>query len=89
MIGLLLVYLKKLGGKTESLIQHIVRKAPSKESGMTMFIGTVMGTAIQTLNEDLGHEITELVSKLLKSISDLSREEKDMLADFLERSFAT
>lgn len=87
MIGLLLVYLKKLGGKTESLIHHIVQKAPSKESGMTMFIGTVLGTAIQTLNDDLGLEITELVSQLYKSIADLSREEKEMLSDFLERGF--
>ncbi|GAB2674318.1 Lrp/AsnC family transcriptional regulator [Paenibacillus thermoaerophilus] len=88
MIGLLLVYLKKLGGKTESLIRHMVQKAPSKETGMTMFIGSVLGTIIQTMNDDLGLEITELVSKLLKSVADLSREEKEWLSDILERGFA-
>ncbi len=87
MIGLLLVYLKKLGGKTESLIHHIVHKAPSKETGMTMFVGTVLGTAIQTLNDDLGIEITELVSQFLKSIADLSGEEKAMLSNFLSEAF--
>lgn len=87
MIGLLMVYLKKLGGKTEALIRHIVQKAPTKESGMTMFIGTVLGTAIQTLNDDLGLEISELVSQLLKSIADLSGEEKEMLSDFLRDAY--
>jgi DNA-binding MarR family transcriptional regulator len=85
-IGLLLMYVKKLGGKTESLIQQIVHKAPSKETGMTMFVGTVLGTAIETLNEDLGLEIAELVSKLLKSIADLSDKEKAMLSDFLSEA---
>lgn len=87
-IGLLMMYLKKLGGKTESLIHHSVQKAPSKETGMTMFIGTVLGTAIQTLNDDLGIEVTELVSKLLKSIADLSGEEKEKLSDFLSEAFS-
>lgn len=87
MIGLLLLYVKKLGGKTESLIQHIVHKAPSKETGMTMFIGTVLGTVIQTMNDDLGIEITELVSQLLKSVADLSGEEKELVYTFLSEAF--
>lgn len=86
-IGLLLMYLKKLGGKTESLIHHIVHKAPSKETGMTMFVGTVLGTAIQTMNDELGLEITELVSQFLKSIEELSGEEKEMLSVFLSEAF--
>ncbi|MGG2199930.1 Lrp/AsnC family transcriptional regulator [Paenibacillus validus] len=86
-IGLLLMYLKKLGGKTESLVHHIVHKAPSKETGMTMFVGTVLGTAIQTMNDELGLEITELVSQFLKSIEELSGEEKEMLSVFLSEAF--
>jgi len=87
MIGLLLVYLKKLGGKTESLIHHVVQMVPSKEAGMTMFIGTVLGTVFQTVNEDLGLEIADLVSQLLHSISVLTGEEKAMLSDLLEKGF--
>jgi DNA-binding MarR family transcriptional regulator len=87
-IGLLLMYLKKLGGKTESLIHHIVHHAPSKETGMTLFVGTVLGTAIQSMNEELGLEITELVSQFLQSIEELSREEKEMLSAFLSEAFS-
>ncbi|WP_221468744.1 Lrp/AsnC family transcriptional regulator [Cohnella thailandensis] len=82
-IGMLLVYLKKLGGKTEAFIRHMVKTAPSNETGMTMFIGTVLGTAIQTLSEELSLEISELVTRLLKSIEDLSGEEKARLSSFL------
>lgn len=87
-IGVLLIYLKKLGGKTESLIHRIVHKAPSKEMGMTIFVGTVLGTAIQTMNDELGIEITELVSRFLKSIEELSGEEKEMLSAFLSEAFS-
>ncbi|WP_328801579.1 Lrp/AsnC family transcriptional regulator [Paenibacillus sp. LX16] len=86
-IGLLLMYLKKLGGKRGPLIQRIVLTAPSKEMGMTMFVGTVLGMALQTMNDELGLEITELVSRFLQSISDLSDEEKGLLSDFLSEAF--
>ncbi|AET58770.1 MarR family transcriptional regulator [Paenibacillus terrae] len=86
-IGLLLMYLKKLGGKAGPWIQQIVLTAPSKEMGMTMFVGTVLGMAVQTINDELGLEITELVSRFLQSISDLSDEEKELLYDFLSEAF--
>jgi hypothetical protein len=86
-IDLLVLYLKKCGGKTESLIRHIVKKAPSKESGMMMFIGTVLGTAMQTLNDDLRQELTELVSRLVASIAALSGAEKEMLSDFWQEAY--
>jgi hypothetical protein len=81
------MYLKKLGGKRGPWIQRIVLTAPSKEIGMTMFVGTVLGMALQTMNDELGLEITELVSRFLQSISDLSDEEKGLLSDFLSEAF--
>ncbi|GER68637.1 hypothetical protein BpJC4_31080 [Weizmannia acidilactici] len=86
-IGLFVMYLKKLGNKTESLIHRIFQKAPNKEMGMTMFVGTVLGTIIDTMNDDLGVEIVDLVSKFLQLIAGLSDEEKDMLSDFLSSAF--
>lgn len=86
-IGLLLMYLKKLGDKTVMLIRNIVNKAQSKQTGMTLFVGTTLGTAIQSLNEELGVEITELVGQFLRSLSDLSNEEQRMLSHFLDEAF--
>ncbi len=39
------------------------------------------------MNDELGLEITELVSRFLQSISDLSDEEKGLLSDFLSEAF--
>ena len=86
-IGLLLIYLKKMDGKTGPWIQQIVLTVPSKEMGMTMFVGTVLGMAIQTMNDELRLEITELVSRFLQTISDLSDQEKGLLFDFLGEAF--
>lgn len=88
MMGLLLVYLKKLGGKSEALIRNIVQKSPDRDVGTNMFVGTVLGTVIQTMNDDLGMEITELVARLLKSLADLSGEEKELLSAFLREALA-
>lgn len=87
-IGLLLVYLRKLGGRTESLIQSLVQNAPTNEMRMTMFVGTVLGTIIQTMNHEIGIEVTDLVGRYLKSIIDLSDHEKGMLFDFLNEALA-
>jgi DNA-binding MarR family transcriptional regulator len=82
-IGLLLMYLRKLEVKNEYLIHHLVSRAPNKETGMIVFVGTVLGTAIQTLNDEIGVELSELVSQYLKSIADLTEMEKELLSDFL------
>ncbi|GMO01337.1 LexA family protein [Parageobacillus thermoglucosidasius] len=87
-IGLFLVYLRKLGGKTEVLIKNLVQNAPTNEMRMTMFVGTVLGSIIQTMNHEIGVEVTELVGRYLKSIADLSHFEKEMLSDFLHEALA-
>lgn len=87
-IGLLLVYLRKLGGRTEVLIKNLVQNAPTKDMRLTMFVGTVLGSIIQTMNHELGVEVTNLVGRYLQSIADLSHREKEILSDFLHEALA-
>jgi DNA-binding Lrp family transcriptional regulator len=82
-LGLLLVYVKKLGGKTESLIYHMIERTPNQDMRLTMFVGTVLGTIFQTKNVDLGTEFSELISQMLTTIAELSNNEKEMLSVFL------
>jgi DNA-binding MarR family transcriptional regulator len=82
-IGLLLMFLRKLGARNEAVIHHLVSKAPNQEIGMTVFVGAVLGAAIQTLNDEIGIELSELVSQYLKSIAELTEMEKALLSDFL------
>jgi len=87
-IGLFIVYLRKLGGRTEMLVKSLVQNAPTSEMRIIIFIGTVLGTVIQTMNHEIGVGVTELVGRYLKSLTDLSDKEKGMLADFLDEALA-
>ena len=87
-IGLLLVYLHKMGGRTEFLIKSLVQNAPTNEMRMTMFVGTVLGTIIQSMNHEIGIEATNLVGRYLQSINDLSDHERGMLSDLLTEALA-
>lgn len=85
-IGLLMIYLKKLGGKTEFLIRHISGKVPNKEMGLTMFVGTVLGTIIHSVNEELSSEAAELVSEFLRIMKELSGKEQAMLYELMSEA---
>ncbi|MBE3553942.1 MAG: Lrp/AsnC family transcriptional regulator, partial [Thermicanus sp.] len=87
-IGLLQVYVRILGGRTESLIKSLVQNAPTNEMKMTMFVGTVLGTIIQTMNQDIGIKITNLVGRYLKTMIELTDHEKSMLSDLLDEVLA-
>ncbi|GGG07576.1 Lrp/AsnC family transcriptional regulator [Paenibacillus aceti] len=87
-LGLLLVYIKKLGAKTESLISLLVTKKLHTQGGILLFVGTVMGTVIQTMNEELGNELAELVSKFLDTLDRLTHQEQRLLSDMLQEALA-
>ncbi|WP_340024780.1 Lrp/AsnC family transcriptional regulator [Paenibacillus sp. FSL K6-1096] len=87
-LGLLLVYVKKLGGRTEMLIRLVVSKTPKRENGMLMFVGTVLGTVIQAINDELGDEFTELVSEFLRIMDQLSSQDQQRLLDLLHEALA-
>lgn len=87
-IGLLLVHLRYLGEKTGAWIKHLVRKAPTSEMRITMFVGTVLGAVIEKANHEIGIEITDLVGQYLQSLAGLSEQERGMLADFLDDALA-
>ncbi|MGN7300186.1 Lrp/AsnC family transcriptional regulator [Ferdinandcohnia sp. SAFN-114] len=82
-IGLLLLHLEGLGKKTDALIKNLVHGSPTSEMKLTMFVGTIVGTIIQNMNDDIGVEVTALVSRYLTYIHTLSENEKEMLANFL------
>jgi DNA-binding MarR family transcriptional regulator len=82
-LGLLLMYVKKVGGKREALIRQIMRKTQGQESGLFFFVGTVLGTIIQTVNEELGLELAELISRFMQTINELTGKEKQWLAEFV------
>lgn len=87
-VGLLLVYLKKIGGKTEAFIRLVVQKTADKEPGILTFVCTVLGTIVNTVDDELGNEVLQFVSGWLEMLGDLSQEEQKMLSDFLNEALA-
>jgi DNA-binding MarR family transcriptional regulator len=87
-IGLFLVYLRKLGGRTESLIKNLVQNAPNHEMKTTMFVGTVLGTIMQTMNHEIGAETANLVKRYQQWFHDLTDQERGLLSDFLTEALA-
>jgi DNA-binding MarR family transcriptional regulator len=82
-IGVMLMYLRKKGGKAEDYVRHLVARAPTGEIGMTTFAGAVLGTVAPESAREIGAELAELAGRYLRSVTDLSEREKVLLSDFL------
>lgn len=87
-LGILMVYLKKVGGKTESVIQLLISKASSHHASLLMFVGTVLGTVILTMSDEISREITDLVGEYVEMIGNLSSGEQKLLSDFIKEALA-
>jgi len=86
--GILLIYIKKLGGRTAYLIQKMVDQTLGHHARLLMFVGTVMGTIVQTMSDEIGNEFVEMVGTYMKLIDALSLAEQAILADFIREALA-
>lgn len=87
-LGILIVYLKKVGGRAEAVIRRVINKTAGYSASLLMFVGTVMGTVIQSMGEEISNEVAELLSAYVKIIGSLSNEEHKLLADFVNEALA-
>jgi len=87
-LGVLSLQLRKLGGKTESLIRLAMSRTQSKETQMIIFAGTVLGAALGSVSEELGSRLTELVADFSNTVQELTSSEKELLSDLLTEALA-
>ncbi|MDN9012714.1 Lrp/AsnC family transcriptional regulator [Brevibacillus laterosporus] len=87
-LGILIVYLKKVGGRTESVIQLFINKTSSHHASLLMFVGTVMGTVIETMSDEFSSEIANWISEYVELICNLSNGEQALLSDFVKEALA-
>ncbi|OBR67644.1 DNA-binding protein [Paenibacillus oryzae] len=87
-LGILIIYLKKIGGKAEEIIKRLIKKTAVPGTSLLMFVGTVLGTVIQTMSDEISGEIAELASSYVKLIGDLSQNEQQLLSDFVHEALA-
>ncbi|WP_460039679.1 LexA family protein [Thermaerobacter litoralis] len=85
LLGLFIVYARQLGERTRRLVTRLVTAAaPDAEKRLSIFIGVVTGTVIQTLSQNLSLELVDLVGRFLKYFQDLEPREQEMLGQLLE-----
>lgn len=85
-LGLLILYLNVLGKKRKQMIEHLMNVSNRSEIQLTMFVGTVMGTAVQTVGHELGPEITKLIALFFSYLDKLSLDELKTLTDFVQEA---
>lgn len=84
LLGLLILYVRGLGERTARLVERLVGAAPGAEMRLTMFVGVVSGTVIQTLGQSLSVELAAMVGRFLAYVRELDPREQEMLGRFLE-----
>jgi len=85
-LGLLILYLNVLGKKRKQMIEHLMNVSNRSEIQLTMFVGMVMGTAVQTVGHELGPEITKLIEVFFNYLDNLSLDELKFLTDFVQEA---
>lgn len=85
-LGFMMVYLKKVGGKTEAIMKPFLDKASNHHATIQIFVSTILGTVIQTVNEELSNEIIEHAGEYASRINRLTSEEQALLSHFLQKT---
>jgi len=85
-LGLLILYLIALGKRQKQMVEHLFRVSNRPEIQLTMFVGTVIGTAVQPVGYELGPEITKLIALFFSYLDELSPEELKTLTDFVQEA---
>lgn len=83
-LGMLVVHMRGLGDQMTGLVQRFVQSAPVQETRLVVFVGAVVGTALDRLGSGFSADVVELAGKYLKTVSELTERERSMLADLLE-----
>ncbi len=84
LLGFLILYVLGLGERTTQLVERLLGAAPGAEMRLTVFVGVVAGTVIQTLGQNLSVELADMVGRFLAYVQDLDPREQEMLGRFLD-----
>jgi hypothetical protein len=70
------------------MVEHLFKVSNRPEIQLTMFVGTVIGTAVQPVGYELGPEITKLLALFFSYLDKLSLEELITLTNFVQEAIA-
>ncbi|EQB22625.1 hypothetical protein UNSWDHB_37 [Dehalobacter sp. UNSWDHB] len=85
-LAILILYLHSLGKVQKDIITNILMAADSYNIKITIFVGMVLGTAIQSVAEEIDPRISDLIVSFLKHLDELSQDEIKILIEFLHEA---
>jgi len=87
-MALFLVHLGSLSDAAVGVVRRLVRETPGVEMPLTVFVGIVLGMAIEAMGFGVGEELIGLLGRFVRSVMDLTEPEKAMLVSFLNEALA-
>jgi len=87
-MAVFLVHLGTLDESAVAVVRRLVRESPGVEMPLTVFVGIVLGMAIEAMGQGVGEELIGLLGRFLRSVMDLSEPEKATLVSFLNEALA-
>ncbi|AEF94000.1 iron dependent repressor [Desulfotomaculum nigrificans CO-1-SRB] len=85
-LAILILYLHALGKVQKDMVKNIIVVANRHDIKITLFVGMVVGTAIQSVAQELDPRISDLIGSFLKHLDQLSMNEMQILIEFLQEA---
>jgi DNA-binding MarR family transcriptional regulator len=85
-LAILILYLYALGKVQKDMVKNIIVVADRHDIKITLFVGMVVGTAIQSVAQELDPRISDLIGSFLKHLDQLSMNEMQLLIEFLQEA---
>ncbi|MFZ3173175.1 MAG: Lrp/AsnC family transcriptional regulator [Carboxydocellales bacterium] len=85
-LAILILYLQVLGKVQKDMVKNIIEVADRHDIKITVFVGMVVGTAIQSVAQELDPRISNLMGSFLKHLDQLNLNEMQILIEFLQEA---
>jgi len=85
-LGILVLYLHALGKVQKDMVENIIVAADRNDMKITLFVGMVVGSMIQSVAQEVDPRISDLIGSFLKYFDQLGVNEMQILIEFLEEA---
>lgn len=85
-LAILILYLHALGKIQKDMVKNIIEVADRDDIKITLFVGMIAGTAIQSVAQELDPRISDLIGSFLKHLDQLTMNEVQILIKFLQEA---
>ena len=85
-VGIFVLYLHALGKDQKDMVKNIIMPTDRHDIKITLFVGMVLGSMIQSVAQEFDPRIGDLIGSFLKYLDQLDPNEMQILIEFLEET---